>query len=540
MSNFLEKSSFIDRFFAQRALARFGGSPTAEPLLVVLFALFRLGHLALDTSPGGLARASAALGVETLDLPDLGAESPCMVRYGDLIYLQKNATCIAEIARHLKRLSSTPPMRPLLPEEIDPSLNPEQAAAVELATQESLCVLSGGPGTGKTFTAVQIVKACLRRQSAEKPLQVVLSAPTGKAACHLRAHVEKQMALNPLVHIKSGTLHSILQWSGREEDKTPPLFADLVIVDESSMIDAPLFERFLGALQEGTRLVLIGDPHQLPAVGAGSIFADLVEFPVCKGVQLNSCVRSDKQGILRLAEAVRNGDAERALEALSSSDAVEWVDITSESPAAFLAALWQRFGSHFIHHFPAPVEPEFLLSLMGDFSILSCLRKGPMGVDAVNAYFLTQVMARAQGASWVALPLMMTVSQRDLDLYNGQQGILMCRPTSSPLSGRFSVEDYVVFEGARTFPAALLSGFSLSYCFSVHKSQGSEYREVLVLAPEGSDVFGREILYTAITRAKQRVMLAVAKPLLRSCIALSSRRYSGLGVFEKLFRSSAH
>lgn len=524
MSTFLETSSFIDRFFAQRALARFGGSATAEPLLAVLFALFRLGHLALDISPSGLARSAAALGVETLDLPDLGAESPCVVRYGDLIYLEKNATCIAEIARHLKRLGSVLPLLQLPPAEIDPSLNPEQAAAVQLATQESLCVLSGGPGTGKTFTAVQIVKACLR----EEPLQIVLAAPTGKAACHLRANVEKQIKSNPLIQIQSGTLHSILQWSGREEEKTSPLFADLVIVDESSMIDAPLFERFLSALQEGTRLVLIGDPHQLPAVGAGSIFADLVESPLCKGVELKSCIRSDKQGIVHLAEAVRNGDVDSALNVLSSSGDVEWVDISSESPAAFLAALWQRFGAHFIHHFSAPVDPSVLSSLMGDFSILSCLRKGPMGVDAVNAYFLTQVMERAQGASWVALPLMMTGSQRDLDLYNGQQGILMCRPTSAPLSGKFSVEDYVVFEGARTFPAALVNGFSLSYCFSVHKSQGSEYREVLVLAPEGSDVFGREILYTAITRAKQRVMLAVAKPLLRSCIALSSRRYSGL------------
>lgn len=401
-------------------------------------------------------------------------------------------------------------------------------------------MLSGGPGTGKTFTAVQIVKACLRGWNPQEPCQIVLSAPTGKAACHLLAHVERQIEAHPLIQIKGGTLHSILQWNGREEEKTFPLFADLVIIDESSMIDAALFERLLGALQEGSRLVLMGDPHQLPAVGAGSLFADMVESTQCKGVRLKSCVRSDKQGILRLAEAVRDGDVDSALDVLSSSGDVEWVDISSESPAIFLAGLWHRFGAHFIHHFSAPVDPEVLSSLMGDFSILSCLKKGPMGVDAVNAYFLTQVMERAQGASWVALPLMITESQRDLDLYNGQQGILMCRPTSAPLLGRFSVEDYVVFEGPRIVPAALLNGFSLSYCFSVHKSQGSEYAEVLVLAPDGSDVFGREVLYTAITRAKKRVMLAVAKPLLQSCIALSSRRYSGLGVFEKLFTSSAY
>lgn len=525
MSNFLEKSCLIDRLFARRARILYGGPGDSEPLLVVLFALFRLGHLALDTSFKGLERACATLGVERLDLPDLAVESPCVMRYGESVYLQKNARRLKQILSHLRRLSSSVPDLFLSPVQPNPSLNPQQAVAVERALSQSLCVLSGGPGTGKTFTAVEIVRACLN--NLQETLHVVLSAPTGKAACHLRAHVEKKLGSDPRLQITSGTLHAVLQWSGREEDVIAPLCADLVIVDESSMMDALLFEKFLGALQEGTRLVLIGDPYQLPAVGSGSLFADLVESPGYKGVELSLCLRSDKQDLLRLAETVKKGDVAGALAILQDADTVEWINLSLDSPDAFLEMLWDRFGSCYLHVFSAPVDPQAGVSLLGDFSMLSCLKKGPKGVDAVNSYFLNRVLASAQNASWVALPLVMTGSQSDLDLYNGQQGILVCRPTSSPLSGQFSSEDYVIFEGRPAVPASLLNGFSLAFCLSVHKSQGSEYKEVLVLVPEGSEVFGREILYTALTRAKEKVILAITEPLLRSCLVLSSRRYCG-------------
>jgi exodeoxyribonuclease V alpha subunit len=520
--------SFIDLFFAQRVLKRLPSQEESHAtLLATLFALSRLGHLVLATSPRGIETALEILsmqnntpfaelllqGIETFPY-----ESPWLVRTPSHVYLQKNWTYESEIAFHLKRLHEATPSLPLKLLAIS-ELNATQQEAVQKGLEHSLSFLSGGPGTGKTFTAAHLVKMC------PHDFRIILTAPTGKAAFHLEANLKKTVpeALN----VQTATLHALLKLGTHQENEPLSLSADLILVDECSMIDARVFARLLASVTAGTRLVLIGDPYQLPPVEAGSLFADLVETQPYPTTHLTLSLRSSCAGLLSFAEAIKRGDADAALSLLHSSPDLEWI----ENPPQLLPYLWERFGNRFVATFSEKPPLENLMDFLEGFSILSCLRQGPCGVDALNAYFFNEVSSRAKGAPWMAIPLMITGNDYDLALYNGDLGILLCKARSRPLAREFSQEDIVVFQdphgGIRTFAALSLTSFTLSYCLSVHKSQGSEYEEVLIIAPEGAEVFGREVLYTAVTRAKKKASLVTTEELLRKALLKSSRKLSG-------------
>jgi exodeoxyribonuclease V alpha subunit len=239
----------LDYFFAQRVLKE-KGTLVHKELLALLLAHSRQGHLALDISTldESLERAAKTL-------PEL----PCVIREGDYLYLQKNFHYQQEIARHLIRLmksevqSFTPPLHL--------TGNTEQQAAIHSAYLNPVSLLLGGPGTGKTYTAAQIIKTF-----AEQGCPIALAAPTGKAVAHLESYVRRLIPEGAQVRYK--TLHSLL-------NETP--YEPLILVDECSMIDARLFAQLLSTLESGTRLILVGDPDQLPPVEVGSIFSDIAK-----------------------------------------------------------------------------------------------------------------------------------------------------------------------------------------------------------------------------------------------------------------------
>jgi exodeoxyribonuclease V alpha subunit len=544
--------ALIDLIFAQSVLKKLGSVQEEHAtLLAVLFALSRQGHLMLDLSPEGLELAWKLLGVEetrafsTLvckgaetfpaDAPE-GKPSAWVCRQGQYFYLQKNWVYESEILAHLERLSKSLPS-PFQTEEVDSKLNALQKEAVEKGMQNAFSLLTGGPGTGKTFTAAELVKACLFSLSPEqrKQYRIIITAPTGKAVAHLEGNLRRAIGEEAQIH--SGTLHSVLGIKAHSHhEEIQPLFADLVIVDECSMIDAKIFSRLLGAVSTGMRLVLIGDKDQLPPVESGSVFADLIDLKVFPSTCLTESLRSDRVEILTLAKAIRDGNVGNALTSLSMNAEIEWTDLEEEnlSMSQVYAELWQRCKERFPSVFAEKPTAEQILSKLGTFSILSCMRRGSLGVDAVNSYFLHQYLRQAAQGNWWVAPIMVTRNDHELQLFNGDLGFVVRKMDPNFSFRQFDRDDYALFldrksaSGFRELSALALNAFEYSYCLSVHKSQGSEYEEVLILVPEGSESFGREVLYTAVTRARRKVSLAGSKAILRRSIETSSRKMSGI------------
>ncbi len=542
--------AFIDLAFAKSVLKKLGSTQEEHvALLAVLFALSRQGHLTLDISTEGLISSLKLLEIEDVDtfskLVRKGAEtfpsqriadaSAWICRNGNYFYLQKNWVYESEILANLERLKNSLPAIALSASTFDPRLNDAQKKAVENGMRNSLSLLTGGPGTGKTFTAAELVKACLYSlpKDQRKHYRIILSAPTGKAVAQLEGNLRK--AIGDEGKIRSGTLHSILGIKPHaHEDEVQPLFADLVIVDECSMIDAKIFSRLLASVTSGARLVLIGDKDQLPPVEAGSIFADLIDAKILPTAELLESLRSDRSEILSLAKYIKEGKAEEALSFLSENKEIEWADLEEEKKSIpqLYTYLWERCRDRFPSTYAEKPTPEQILGKMGGFSILSCMRQGSLGVDAVNGYFLNQYLRLAAEGTWWVAPLMITRNDHELLLFNGDLGVVVRKIVPDFSLRQFHCEDYALFHdrkgGVRQISALALNAFEYSYCLSVHKSQGSEYDEVLILVPKGSESFGREVLYTAVTRARRKVSLAGSKEILRGSISISSRKLSGI------------
>jgi len=414
-----------------------------------LIALARQGHLRLEKEL--LDPALAKLVHE-------GAALPKYEYYED------------QIVHHIKRLLAVKTSPKSLPNLSQ--LTSEQNQALANVLIHPLSLITGGPGTGKTYTAAQIVKAL--------QTTTILTAPTGKAASHLQSQIEGP--------IHCGTLHSLLGVRGPLDyaNEIEPLEAELVIVDESSMIDPPLFARLLASIGPNTRLVLMGDSNQLPAVEGGSIFADLIASNLIPTAKLTQCMRSDRHEILNLASAILNGTTED-IRTLDLGFAEGNVDKIYEK-------LWLHVK-----------EKDF-----GRFRILSTLRKGPLGVDALNT-FLYEKFAQQKNE----FPIMIKRNDNRTGLSNGDTGILQ--------------GDKAHFPGDRHFALHELPPYEYAYCLSVHKSQGSEYEQVLFLVPDGSEAFGKEVLYTAVTRAKLSLDIDGNPAQIAAAMSRSSGKTSGIG-----------
>ncbi len=521
---FTELLSPLDLFFAERILRT-----TCEEHLVcaaLLFAFYRQGHLALPLSDL-MSSLRLLPGHQSCDLDQLVhlvqegmstlPSTPAICIEHGRLYLQKNALCEQRLVEHLYRLMRTTP-RTFPPVESSPLLNNAQRQALDLAYRHPLSLLVGGPGTGKTYTAAHLVQAFLAKPDA----RVILTAPTGKAALQLETYVRKFL-ISPN-QIRSGTLHALLGVKSKKtSQESTPLFADLILVDECSMIDAQLFARLLASILPGTRLVLIGDPSQLPSVDAGSVFADLLSASLPM-TELTECVRSDRREILTLSAHIRAGEVNEVLAILAQpSETVSCSELHLQDP---------RMKGSFDHE----PDPHELMRQLESFRFLSCMRQGAYGVDALNRHLLEQSFEAALTSTWWVAPILVTRNDPSLELCNGDAGLLVRRMSTSVSLFHLSPEDYALFpdrhskESYRRLPALALPAYEYGYCLSVHKAQGSEYDEVFILIPPGAEVFGREVLYTAVTRARHRVTLAGSLDTIRQVLQNSARKISGLPV----------
>ncbi|PLX45998.1 MAG: exodeoxyribonuclease V subunit alpha [Deltaproteobacteria bacterium] len=445
----------------------------------------------------------------------------------------------------------------------------QRVAALSAATR-SLAVISGGPGTGKTTTVVKII-ALLQELSGDKPLAVALCAPTGKAAARLKEAVESARGALPVsdevisrVPSEVHTIHRLLGAGSRgfRYKEGNPLPYDLIVVDESSMVDLPLMAALSAALSEETRLILLGDRDQLSSVEAGAVLGEIsggglaekfsgafselageagmdiqgekIFSPLADSVVIlkKSYRFNAGGGIGLLADAVRRGDAGKALQTLKSGDpelsfgASEGLEFQWE-----LARIAVAQGGEYLRLAAEGAPPEVVLESFGRLGILSSVRRGPLGVEGLNA-----AVEEALGAhglinheeEWYhGRPVMVTANDYDLSLFNGDIGVTL----KDPSTGRLRVWFPATGGAARAFSPFTLPAHETVFAMTVHKSQGSEFETVLLALPAASEGRGitRELLYTALTRARNRLIVRASEESVRRGVLSPTERNSGLG-----------
>jgi exodeoxyribonuclease V alpha subunit len=440
-----------------------------------------------------------------------------------------------------------------------------QAIAVALGLRSHLAIISGGPGTGKTTSVLWLLVALLERAESQGIAlpRIRLAAPTGKAAARLgesirerTAAIECSDAVRAAIRAdEASTLHRLLGYRPRvgfRHDRAQPVAADIVIIDEASMIDLPLMAHLLDALADETALVLLGDVGQLASVEAGHVLASIgasgsevnryspaaaaelttmtgIEVPVDQGpraalsdafVELRKSHRfGEDSGIGRLAQAIRAGDADEAIALLDARpDDVEWRRGDRDDIARELRRVWvDRYRD-----IAQAQTPEEALGVAGHFRILTAVREGAFGSVAINR---TIEDALGGSATWYHGRLVMvTANDYRRSLFNGDIGVTWHTAVAEP---------QVWFPAAdgslRAFAPYALPAHEPAFAMTVHKSQGSEFNEIAVVLPDAPHrVLGRELLYTAVTRARSRVTLHADEPVLRAAIARRLERWSGL------------
>ena len=425
-----------------------------------------------------------------------------------------------------------------------------QRTAVELALSNRLAVVGGGPGTGKTRTIARLLAAVLELSSAAgRPLDVALAAPTGKAAARLTVALRSESGSAPgsaataelLLHAEASTLHRLL--GGRpggsfRHDRRNPLPHDLVVVDESSMVSLPLMARLLDAVRPEATVVLVGDPYQLASVEAGAVLGEIVgpatvgtaAGPLAGSVVLLERVHRFGAGsaIASLSESVRTGDPQRAIDILRDPDCGEadWVRPDDDR----IEQIEHELAAHAIAVVRLAREGDATgaLELAGDLTVLCATRHGGLGVERVTARIealaAIALPEAAIGHGWyVGRPVVVTSNDYAHRLFNGDVGVV------APGHGRPAV----VFPGPaglRSFATSQLPSVDTWWATTIHKSQGSEFRRVVVTLPAApSPILTRELLYTAVTRAREHVTVVASEASLRAAISRPIARASGLG-----------
>jgi exodeoxyribonuclease V alpha subunit len=505
-----------------------------------------------------------------------------LVLDGDLLYLDRYRDYEAQVATSiLVRVGAEP-----TPVAIDATrrdglfdalgLSAEQREAAIRGATRSLSVIVGGPGTGKTHTVAALLALLYAgvRPRGDEQLRIALVAPTGKAAARMAQAIRdlastigstgidgaSEIAAR-LRSADTGTIHRRLGWrpgsSGFRHDASNPLPYDVVIVDETSMVSLPLMARLLDAIDADARVVLVGDPGQLASVEAGSVLGDIAgpvvdavdgsqpapvgDLAACVSVLAESRRFPSDSPVGRFAAAVRADDADAAMAELRASSVaaprsqvggggpavtLTWYDRSADADdgavhvrdEAFAAALTTRDEA-------GAGDADAALEALSSVRVLCAHREGPFGVSRWNWQFEQWLSADGPRLSefYVGRPVLVTRNDPANDVFNGDLGVVIDDNGVTRIA--FPGPD-----GPRRLLPLRLEGLETVHAMTIHKSQGSEFdRVVVVMPPPESRLATRELLYTAVTRARTGMVLIGTEESVRAAIGRRVQRASGLG-----------
>ena len=434
-----------------------------------------------------------------------------------------------------RRSGSVPDINRLFPDSFA-----EQRGAAQLALSRALTVLTGGPGTGKTTTVARLLALLAEQAELDgKPrLRIALAAPTGKAAARLLEAVQLEVdALanadrERLPALAATTLHRLLgsrpdtssRFRHNRENRLPH---DVIVVDETSMVSLTMMARLLEAVRPDSRLLLVGDPDQLASVEAGAVLADLVEgLTAVVDSPVATLVTPHRFGesIGALADAIRDGDADAAVRVLAAGgEHIEWVDV--HQPAEVLRKV---LVPHALRLREAAVlgDADAALKTLEQHRLLCAHRRGPYGVAYWNRQverWLSEQTDMPLWADWyVGRPVLVTANDYGLGLYNGDTGVAVLRDGGLRAAMATSA-------GPVQFATGRLADVETMHAMTIHKSQGSQAVEITVLLPPtDSRLLTRELLYTAVTRAREKVRLVGSADQLRAAVTRRAIRATGL------------
>lgn len=495
-----------DRLGRQLGISREAPRRLQAGLLHILAEAAGDGHLFLPREEL-LARTARLLSVE------VGAEQLSAIELegravldAERVYAAPLFTAERSVAQAVLRQLSGPKIE--LPAKIEDAIDvwegahelelaEGQRAALLTALGARLAVITGGPGTGKTT----IIRALVQLLGAMKAT-VELAAPTGRAAKRMQeATGEEARTIHRLLEVNPETLRF-------SRDADCPLETDVIIIDESSMIDVFLFASLLDAVPPHARLILVGDADQLPPVGPGQVFGDLIASGQVPVARLSQVYRQGEESrIVYNAYQIIQGELPKEAPRGQKSD---YYFFGKAEPAEAILELVTR-------HLPS----EFQLSAEEDIQVLSPMRKGPLGTTALNRRLQEVLRHPAEGAGLLRgeqryLPgdrIIQVKNNYELGVYNGDLGRVL---EVNPKEGRLIAD----FEGERIeYTRALLSQLELAYAITVHKSQGSEYPAVVMpISQQHRIMLHRKLLYTAVTRARQLLVLVGSRQALAMAV----------------------
>lgn len=447
-----------------------------------------------------------------------------------------------------------------------------QRAAVRAVVGKRLFVLTGGPGTGKTTTVLRMLLMLQRR--AESPLAIRIAAPTGKAAqrlvqalrdgkAKLRSHVGAPLPeawwplLDTIPDDEALTVHRLLGYdpsrNAFRRNARDPVAADVVVIDEASMIDLAMLRSLLDAVRPDAALILVGDADQLTSVAPGSVLADLIAALKADArgdlVRLVHSFRAERE-LVAINEAVRIGDGQALSAALDGSNGhavhhaiaderslraklVEWAEELAASQPLRTAlpsiAPYARAGESSLHEVGRDGPVRAALAALGERQLLCALRETSFGSVAINAVletFLRRAWEVDAYAEWYpGRAVIVTRNDYAAGLFNGDVGVCLA-DADGGLGVWFERPD----GGVRHFAPHALPAHETAFAITVHKAQGSEYRRAAVLLPSDAEhrILSRQLLYTGVSRAKRVVEIWSAPDALRTALAVEVRRSGGL------------
>jgi exodeoxyribonuclease V alpha subunit len=449
----------------------------------------------------------------------------------------------------------------------------EQKIVTIAAVLNNFCVISGGPGTGKTSTVIKILALILQQaEEAGMTLEIAIAAPTGKAAARLKESIRnsrlslkcsgKIIKMIPedsfTIHRLLGTVRGSSYFRYNSENQLP---YDVVIIDESSMADLALTSKLFEAVPVNSRLILLGDRDQLSSVEAGAVLGDICdtgrehsytkkfftlikeivpeitlpkksgasEPPIADSITMlsRSYRFGSDSGIGKISRLIRNGEAEEAIRLLRSGKFTD-ISLSGKIYGNIYHSVPERILKGYSPYLKTG-SIETALKLYSDFTILCALRKGPFGVEGVNLLvediLIKERLISKEGRWYPGRPVLINQNDYEKMLFNGDSGIIMNDPGDGEIYFFSSAADGAV----RKLMPLKLPDHETAYAITVHKSQGSEFENVLLLLPDRfSPVLTRELLYTAITRAKKKVEIFGSENILRRMIENPTSRTSGL------------